>query len=328
MDSPEQVAEPAIADSPSKPAASALLQSEVAIDPETLARLVVQCREFRLVVERHALHLPQRDQAPFLYRQLDEAANRLLATIQALGTNESFSPAGTDAPLAAPLPSNERRGFLGRLLRRRRETPAATAPQKETSRAVDLQGTSWTIPVPELLSFLSISRKTGVLWIHTTQETFMLEIKNGALVHATSDQTPEGMRLGDLLVGSGVLEQDQVEPLVDAARAAQESLGSYLLKIGRITTDQLAKGLSTQIQNLFHRLLTSENAVYRFQDGLDIGSRKDLDLNITSLLLESARFHDERSIPMSISEVLSQAENAPPEPECEKDGKPTGADAA
>ncbi len=312
MDSPEQDAKPDVL-------------PELVVDPEILARLVVQCREFRLVIERHALHLPRRDQTPFLYRQLDEAANRLLATIHSCGTNESFTPAQADVPAAAPAPGHERRGFLGRLLRRRRNTPTAAAPQEAPRAVVDLQGTSWTIPVPELLSFLSISRKTGVLWIHTPEETFMLEIRNGALVHATSDRTPKGMRLGDLLVGSGVLQQEQVEPLVDAARAAQESLGSYLLRIGRISTDQLCKGLSTQVQNLFHRLITSENSVYRFQEGL-VGSRKDLDLNITSLLLESARFHDERSIPVSISEALSQAEDAPPKPSCEEEAKPAEAD--
>ena len=46
---------------------------------------------------------------------------------------------------------------------------------------------------------------------------------------------------------------------------------------------------------MFNRLFTAENAIYRFREGARMDQVHDLGLNITQLLLESARFHDEKS---------------------------------
>jgi len=290
------------------------------VDPEVLARLVVQCRELRLSVEQVADRFPGRQDTPFLYRQLDEAASRLNETIRALGSERGHPPAAR-LDETADLAARDKRSLFGRLFRKK-EAPAA--PVKDPSRTADLQGTSWTIPVSELLSFLSISRKTGTLWIHTPRETFLVEMKNGALVHATSDQTPQGMRIGDLLVMSGALPADRVEALVADARAAGVSLGTFLVKHGHVTTEALEAVLSKQVQNLFHRLITSENAVYRFQEGRAGVERNDLKLSVTGLLLESARFHDELASPRAVERALEEhlpeivaaelAEVAKPEP--------------
>jgi hypothetical protein len=271
------------------PAPSAL--ESASLDPEVLARLVVQFREFRLSIERMAPQLPKREETPFLYLQLEDALKRLAGSIHALGTSPLGAGAARPAPLAAPAKA-ERRGLFGRFLRRRKEVEE---PPKETPEGVDLQGTSWTIPVSELLSFLSLSHKSGVLWIHTPHETFMLEMRAGRLAQATSDRTPPGMRIGDFLVEMGRIPRAEVDALVAAAQDAKETLGAYLVRTGRITAETLQEALGIQVQSLFHRLLSSENAVYRFQEGLNHSGTGDIQLNVTSLLLESARFHDEGS---------------------------------
>ncbi len=278
------------------PAAPRAAPSAPALDPEVLARLVVQFREFRLSLERLAPQLPRREEAPFLYKQLEDAFSRLGATIHALGTNATDASREALPSLPIAPAKAERRGILGRLLRRRKDAGEAPAPKDEVKN-VDLQGTSWTIPVSELLSFLALSHKTGALWIHTPQETFMVEMRAGRLVHATSDCTPEGGRLGDILVALGKIQANEVQPCVAEARQTNEAFGAHLVRMGRISAQELREALGIQVQSLFHRLITSENAVYRFQEGLNVSENRDLELNVTSLLLESARFHDELAIP-------------------------------
>src|SRR5206468_7926676 len=48
-----------------------------------------------------------------------------------------------------------------------------------------------------------------------------------------------------------------------------------------------------QVQQLFHRLMDAENALYRFQEGAQLLRSYGLEVNITQLLLESARKKDE-----------------------------------
>jgi hypothetical protein len=293
------------AESPA-PAASRSALDSTTLDPEVLARLVVQVREFRLSLERIAPQLPPREDTPFLYKQLEDALSRLVGTIHGLGTSPLGSPPAHAEPASTAPAKSERRGLLGLFTRRKKETPEPTPPsQPADGQGVDLQGTSWTIPVPELLSFLSLSHKTGMLWIHTPQETFMLEMRGGRLVKATSDRTPPGLRIGDFLAGMGRIPREDVDGLVRAAQEAKEPLGAHLVRIGRISAQELQEALGIQVQSLFHRLITSENAVYRFQEGHNVSVGSDIELNVTSLLLESARFHDERSAPQSPADAAA-----------------------
>ena len=124
----------------------------------------------------------------------------------------------------------------------------------------------------------------------------MIELRDGGLVRATSDRTPVELRLGELLVQLGSLESEEIEELVRDAKQAGMSLGGYLIRSGRVREDEIEAALLVQVQGLFHRLMSTENAVYRFREGVDLGDAQALDLNVTTLLLEGARRHDEGSL--------------------------------
>jgi hypothetical protein len=70
-------------------------------------------------------------------------------------------------------------------------------------------------------------------------------------------------------------------------------LGSYLVRSGRLRHEDLQRALAIQVQQLFHRLMDAENALYRFQEGAQLLRSYGLEVNITQLLLESARRKDE-----------------------------------
>ncbi len=56
-----------------------------------------------------------------------------------------------------------------------------------------LQGNTWAVPMTELLNFLAFGRKTGVLWVDSPTENYMLGITDGLLMHGACDRSPEGL---------------------------------------------------------------------------------------------------------------------------------------
>ncbi len=278
------------------------LPESPAADPEALTALLERCKTLcesaGAAVESLA---PKR--TSFLARSLEDSLAQLELILRGL---ENASEAGE--------PQAQAGGLLRRLTRGRRpdsdEEEAggndveAAEPQLSQQ---GLQGNSWTIPLPELLGFLAFGRKTGVLWVEGPDENFLIGMSEGNLIHASSDRTPEGLRLGEILVGFGYLTRRQLERfLTSDAEDGEGVSGEALLESGMISDDELRAALIHQVQQLFHRLIMTKNAVFHFREGLHVMLAYQVDLDITQLLLESARVHDEASI-----SILAGAELAP-----------------
>ena len=231
-------------------------------DPEALARLVLRCRQLTGWLQEIGRLLPRREDAPFLYEQLEGAGVDLGIALADLGNPQ---------------------------------LPEAEDPDLDGERAYGLQGTAWTIPVTEMLDFLSHASKTGILYVTTFQETFLLELTDGHLVHATSDSPPDDMRLGEILVAQNVLGRSELEEHVREASEADELLGSYLVDRGFVEHPALQAAMAVQVQALFNRLSKADNAIYRFREGEAREHPQGLQVNIKRLLLESARLQDEQS---------------------------------
>ena len=106
----------------------------------------------------------------------------------------------------------------------------------------------------------------------------------------------------------GILDAAAIERHVEAAAEVSRPLGTYLLSAEVIDEQELRQALSIQVQSLFHRLMKAENALYRFQEGVKVTAARDLDLNVTGLLLGSARVADEESW-INLEEVLTDEED-------------------
>lgn len=245
-----------------------------------LASLVAECRELAQRLDGLG-SAPDRQAAPFLYRQLSQALQVLEQSVRAAG--ERAQAGGTASPASEG-------GFFGRLKRSLRG-PDRRAQEKGDE---GLQGNSWTIAIPELIGFLSNARKTGALWVHAPGEIFLLQIRDGVLVHATSDRTPEGERLGEILVEAGALSAEDLATFLKGAQTA-EMLGIALYREQRISEEQLLDALTIQAQRLFHRMLSTRHCVFRFQEGAQILVEHHVRLNVMQLLLETARTFDERT---------------------------------
>jgi hypothetical protein len=112
------------------------------------------------------------------------------------------------------------------------------------------------------------------------------------VVYAQSDAPPPGQRLGEILAARGAVAREALEQLA-AERRADGVLGQRLVRQGLVDPAALKQALAYQIQCIFHRLFHARGALFQFDEGVSVISTDDVRLNVTSLLLESARSSDE-----------------------------------
>ena len=196
-------------------------------------------------------------------------------------------------------------------------TPAAPLTASWIDEGFDgIQGHSRAVTVPELLSFISSSRKSGVLSVHSESENFLVQLEHGAVVYARGDRTPKKELLGQLLLRSGSLRPSELEHTLAHRGERGEHLGELLCKLEIISNEELEAALTGQIQLLFHRLCRPSDQRFRFFEGLSIETRPRVHLNVTSLLLECARVWDEGELSAMLlagSEGLETSGPAEPE---------------
>lgn len=264
------------------------MNTELQTEPAQLSSLVAKCAQLVQGAERGIERLND-DDAVFLAQNLEGALQQLELILRVIGEGQG-EPASRDS---------DRQGFLRRLFAR--ETGPTDAESEELRPAMPpsfdvskqgLFGNSWTVGLAELLGFLAFGNKTGVLWVDSQQENFIVQLIEGKLVHATSDHTPEGLRLGEILVGLGYLTRRQLERFLSKNEGESVS-GEELLESGMISDDELCDALMHQVKQLFLRLVRTENAVFRFSEGMQIELAHTVDLDVNRLLLDSAKEFDE-----------------------------------
>ena len=257
-------------------------------DPATIVQLVENCTALCKDIEGRAINLPA-EKGDFLMNNLGDALRKVELVLRVL-----------DEETAESRRKSERKGFLKRLFGREDEEGAAkgesddqyTLPDFNVSKQ-GLQGNVSTVPMAELLSFLAFGKKTGVLWVDSPKENFLLAMVKGQLCHANSDKTPEGLRLGEILVGLGCLTRRQLERFIEQLGAAQPVTGDKLVENGMISEEELRSALLYQTQQLFYRLIKIDDAMFRFREGMEVKLSHRVELDINSLLLDNARALDE-----------------------------------
>lgn len=159
--------------------------------------------------------------------------------------------------------------------------------------AIALRAAAGFVTTPDLITFLSSSRQTGILVVATPVETFVLEFEAGDIVHAHSDGAPKGQRLGDILVDQGAVSRERL----DAALASEVPIriGLHLWEAGQVTHDQLLTALARQIRLQFARLFDLPPLQFTFWTGPPVRAQRKMRLPVTALLLDSARVADERA---------------------------------
>ncbi len=156
----------------------------------------------------------------------------------------------------------------------------------------EFTGNTDVLSIPELIGFFQLQAKTGVLLIAGQEEDYTLEYQRGELIHAASSASPEGERLGEILVRLGHMNETQLAELLVCLNS-MERTGETLRRGEVITEEAISDALQHQVQGIFHRLCTLTGCRFSFREGLAGEPNARARYNVTRLLLETARVKDE-----------------------------------
>jgi Domain of unknown function (DUF4388) len=143
------------------------------------------------------------------------------------------------------------------------------------------------IGLPDILEFLRSSHKTGILNFRQDRIRKSLHIKDGNVIFASSNLPEE--RLGELLLGWGIIEKDQFHQSV-ALLSPKKRQGRILVEMGAITPKQLWEGVQNQIRHIVYSLFNWHQGIFYFVEG-DLPSHENItaDVGVTELVIEGIR---------------------------------------
>lgn len=157
-----------------------------------------------------------------------------------------------------------------------------------------LAGRLGDIVVADLLSFLNMFRKTGVLQFSLAGGSKTLYLQAGEVVFANSTFAED--ELGAVLCEQGRLGRDQLQK-VRQVSGNQAALGEQLVKKGTITARDLWLARHQQVEEIIYRLFAVHQGGFAFiarsLEGLPIDS---FSLSTQNLIMEGLRRVDERAL--------------------------------
>ena len=199
-----------------------------------------------------------------------------------------------------------------------------TQPAKGQAEAGMLRGSTRNLALPDLIGLLSAQEKTGTLWVKSKEETFILELLRGAVVHVMSDSPRPEQRLGTILVAHNKISNDKLEEFLKVHGSSGGRIGEMMARTSLVSEDDLRDALEWQVKELFQRIFGLEHAVFCFREGEISKLELRVSLNATQLLLEAATNQDQATNKDQLSreaaalaEVAAEAadEDTPDEPE-------------
>ena len=156
-----------------------------------------------------------------------------------------------------------------------------------------LEGDLSRIEVPDLLTFLGLGRRTGVLVLERPKQETKVFLREGSPVYANS--TREALRLGALLVRAGKVAPDQLQRAVDRLGAGNR-IGQVLLAERILSEDELGSFLKVQVSEVIFDAFEWRDGVFTFFDNVaPPATAVTLDMDLQNLIMEGARRNDERN---------------------------------
>jgi Domain of unknown function (DUF4388) len=155
---------------------------------------------------------------------------------------------------------------------------------------VVLMGDAGGFPVSDLIAFLSQSRWSGVLRIHTAGGERSVALKDGEVRGAASEDAAD--RLSEVLVRLGLASRKAVD---EALREVPPSkVGRALVEKGTLQAHQLWAAVSHQVADIFHAIVLAREGVFVLVDQeFDERLHSNVQLSTQSLLMDAIRKIDE-----------------------------------
>jgi len=146
----------------------------------------------------------------------------------------------------------------------------------------------------DVLQILQHQGQSGVLVVRSFDgKAISLCMKKGTVDLVLARGTPVDLRLGRYIVAEGLMDEDELAPLLQ--RPGQGLLGRRLMKLGSLTEEELKRALARQSSELVYEALRWPRGTFSFSR---FAKRPEADeaalgLPMTSILMEGLRRVDE-----------------------------------
>jgi Lar family restriction alleviation protein len=156
---------------------------------------------------------------------------------------------------------------------------------------VGIKGNLKSLGLSTILQILSSEDKTGVLQFVQGNRIRSIYIRNGKIVAASGR---EGLRLGQILYGKGMISQEQLQEALEKARETDKRVGEVLLDLGYIEEDGLKELIRYQIREAVLDISFWVEGDFEYRDCLlEFDERGVEDVSTMGIILEAAARRDE-----------------------------------
>ena len=181
---------------------------------------------------------------------------------------------------------------------------------------MSLSGNLQTMPLPDILQFIGLGRKTGVLRVEDGSSEKQLFFEEGSAVWCSSNNPKE--YLGQHLLARTAIQESDLERAFRRQASERRPLGEILVEAGLITAEELDKVLRRKIEDSMYELFDWEQGAFSFDEGALEQERIPVRVSLSweSLLMEGARRSDElkcirERIPNDSVRLLARRERFP-----------------
>lgn len=154
--------------------------------------------------------------------------------------------------------------------------------------AAVLQGDLSTFRLPEVLTFLSTTRKSGTLRVTSGDREASLFFAEGALVHAGSNQ--ESFRLGSILLKRKKISREQRDAIDALMQRDGGRFGELAVQQGVLTDAQLRDFLKVQVSEIVYDAFVWDGGSFSFDRTASLPAHAvTIAVDLPNLIMEGAR---------------------------------------
>jgi|GEM_PF-1669009 len=163
-----------------------------------------------------------------------------------------------------------------------------------------------SMPLADIFQWISLSGKTGELFLQNENEEASIVFKNGKIVYATANQ-PRFL-LGQLLLTYRKITKNQLIKALGMQKKIKKPLGQIFVDLSIIGKKDLEEMVINQIYQIVYHILCWKSGFFNFIDK-QVASNVKISVDVDSVLMEGMRRLDEYNRMISFFDDNSVIEN-------------------
>lgn len=154
--------------------------------------------------------------------------------------------------------------------------------------APSLRGSLASFRLPDVLTFLASTRKSGTLTLNSGANEATVYFDNGAVVYAGSNQ--ETLRLSAVLLRKKRISAAQRDAIDDLMKAEGGRFGQLAVSQGLLTEEQLSDFLKVQVSEIIYDCFVWPEGAFAFIDNTSLPPYAvTIAVDLANLIMEGAR---------------------------------------